>query len=254
MNTHTDDMLVERTQRQRMTRDLFDSAADGYDTSSALGFLWSDRWYRRRELLGAGLREGCNLLDVGGGSGRTAIIAQAIVGPAGRVVLVDPSARMRAVAERHGVRETREGSAEHLPASSDEFDVVMMAYMIRHVHDRVLAFREAYRVLRPMGRICVLEVCEPRGACARSIFRLFASRVLPALSLMASGRRSVVPMMRYWAETMRSAASPPEIVESIASAGFVGARTRCELGIFRTYRGIKPEIPRGSCGGVASAS
>lgn len=232
--------LSDPNVRMNWTRELFDGAAGGYDWASAAGALWSDRWYRRRELVRAGLRVGGAILDVGGGTGRSAAVAQAIVGPEGRVALVDPSGGMAAEARKRGVHEVVIGQAESLPFPDGSFDVVLMAYMLRHVEDMGRAFTEARRVLKPFGRICVLEVSKPPGRVSLSMFRFITGGVLPIVSRLGSGRAASGPMMAYWAQTMEDAADPATITEALGQAGFVGARHHRELGIFSSYRGLKP--------------
>ena len=226
--------------RRRWTTELFDRSAAAYDWSSAVGAGWTDEWYRRRQLLAAGLGPGCSLLDVGGGTGRSSVVAMRIVGPAGRVVLVDPSPGMGAVAKRRGVNDVRIGFAESLPVEPSAFDVVLLAYMLRHVEDMDAAFAQAFRALRPMGRIIILEVTEPNGRVGRTVFRWAARRVLPAVSMIGSGSAAAHSMMAYWAETMADAAAPQRVVEALNRTGFVGTRHRRELGIFSSYRGVKP--------------
>lgn len=232
--------LADVEERRRWTTKLFDESADGYDWSSAAGTLWSDLWYRRRQLLAAGLGPSGEFLDVGGGTGRSSVVATQIVGPTGRVVLVDPSPGMSGVAARRGIRDVRIGYAESLPVEDSAFDVVLLGYMLRHVEDMNKAFAEAHRVLRPMGRICILEVSQPVGAIGRSLFRIAAAQALPLIARLGSGRPAVAPMMAYWAETMADAVAPDCVLSALGRAGFVGTRHRRELGIFSSYRGIKP--------------
>jgi len=229
--------------RRRWTKKLFDESAEGYDWSSAAGLLWTDGWYRRRQLRAAGLAVGQSILDVGGGTGRTASIAASIVGPSGRVSIVDPSTGMAAVARRKGIAEVHIGIAESLPVPDASFDMVVMAYMLRHVEDLNQGFREAMRVLRPHGRICVLEITKPEGRLQRSLFRWVAAGILPVLSVVGSRKGAVYPMMSYWAETMEDAAAPRVVTDALSSAGFAGVRHRLELGVFSAYRGMKPGRP-----------
>lgn len=234
--------LERRDVRERWTRDLFDGTADGYDASSGVAFLGSGRWYRRRMLRMAGLGPGRTLVDVGGGTGACGIVAQELVGPTGRVVAVDPSPGMLSVARRRGVRETVEGRAESIPLPDACADVVSMGYMLRHVDDLRAAFREARRVLKPLGRIVVLEVTapDPGRPVARRFFRVAMRELVPAVGVVASGRPSTFRLMRYWADTIECAVRPEEIVAALADAGFAGVRHHLELGIFSSYRGTRP--------------
>lgn len=236
--------LEERTHREHYTKQLFDETARGYDNSSGAAFLRSGRWYRRRMLKTAGVRPGSHHLDVGSGTGLCAAIAQEMVGPTGRVVALDPSTGMLEVAKRRGVRETIEGRAEKLPFPDASFDSVSMSYMLRHIEDLMLAFREARRVLRPGGKIVIFEVTRPKSAVLRESFDLAMFWVVPAVGVVASGKPSTFPMMQYWAETVRDAARPERIVEALEKSGFTGTRHLLEVGVFSCYRGVAPLSPR----------
>lgn len=232
--------MAQRSDRERWTRSLFDNSAAGYDASSGSPFLGAGRWYRARMLRATGLRPGSALLDVGAGTGLCSWLAQRIVGPTGRVLAVDPSPGMLEQARRRGVRETMQGSAERLPVGDACFDMVVMSYMLRHVDDLAMAFAEARRVLRPGGRILILEVTSPTQPLARGVFHAAMINAVPALGVLTSGRPSTFPMMRYWGETIRDAAPPQAVVAALSGAGFVGARHTRELGVFSSFRGIVP--------------
>ncbi len=232
--------LVDRSKREAWTQALFNGTARGYDMSSGAAFLGTGCWYRRRMLLQSGLRRGVSLLDVGSGTGLCAWLAQSIVGEEGRVVSLDPSPGMLSVARARGVRETMVGQAEHLPFADDSFDFVTMSYMLRHIEDLATAFKEARRVLRPCGRIVILEVTRPKRGLARHAFRLAMRHLVPVVGVVASGRPSTFPMIRYWADTIEVAARPSAIVAALEGAGFVGVRHLSELGVFSHYRGTVP--------------
>lgn len=229
--------LADSGIRKAWTRRLFDASATGYDLSSGAAFLGTGRWYRRRMLRSAGLAPGMSLLDVGSGTGLCAWIAQDIVGQAGRVVSLDPSGGMLECARRRGVRETVEGHAESLPFPAHTFDMVSMSYMLRHIDDLVTAFREAHRVLRPRGRIVIFEVTRPHGKLGGVLFRGAMRHVLPAVGVVASGKVSTFPMMRYWADTIEVAVEPECVVQALEHVGFRGVRHLRELGVFSSYRG-----------------
>ena len=230
--------LRDRASREQWTQALFNNSAAGYDRSSGALMGGLGRAYRRRMLQAAGLRPGMSLLDVGSGTGVCALLAQEIVGAAGRVVALDPSSGMLAVARARGVRETIIGCAEQLPFPSASFDCVSMGYMLRHIEDMHTVFAEVLRVLRPGGRIVLLEVTSARGAITAPLFRFTMRHVAPTVGVLASGRISTFPMMRYWADTIEDAVRPAVIVSALESAGFVGVRHATELGVMSYYRGV----------------
>ncbi|MCE9620203.1 MAG: AMP-binding protein [Planctomycetes bacterium] len=232
--------LEAQEDREAFTKKLFDETACRYDASSATPFLGSGRWHRRRMLLQCGLRAGSSLLDVGCGTGLCASIAQDIVGPAGRVAAIDPSTGMLEMARRRGVRETVVGRAESLPFDRASFDFISMSYMLRHIEDLRVAFAEARRVLKPGGRILILEVTRPEGRASRGLFDFAMKWCAPTIGVVTSGRPSTFPMMRYWAQTIEQAVRPPRIIEALESCGFIGTRHILELGIFSSYRGVAP--------------
>ena len=233
-------LLQDRFAREQWTQTLFNGSAEGYDRSSGAMWMGLGRGYRRRMLRSVGLRAGMSHLDIGSGTGVCALLAQEIVGESGRVVSLDPSIRMLEVARARGVRETVHSGAEHLPFSDGSFDCVSMAYMLRHIEDMHIAFAEARRVLRPGGRLIILEVTAAEGAIAAPIFRFTMRHIAPAVGVLASGRISTFPMMRYWAETIDDAVRPATIVAALESARFVGVRHATELGVMSYYRGVVP--------------
>ncbi len=232
--------LQSKVERDAYTTKLFNDSAQGYDASSGTSFLGRGRWYRRRKLVEAGVRSGVAHLDIGSGTGLCASIAQEIVGPSGRVVALDPSPEMLAVARQRGVRETVIADAESLPFEDRSFDSISMCYMLRHIDDLSIAFTEARRVLRPGGKILILEVTRPSGSISGCAFHIAMNWCAPSIGVIASARPSTFRMMRYWSQTIDQAIPPSQIVAALDHCGFVGTRHRSELGIFSHYRGSTP--------------
>lgn len=236
------DGLQSKIQRDSYTSRLFAGSAAGYESSSGTSFLGSGRWYRRRMLLKSGLRSGSSHLDVGSGTGLTAALAQRIVGKSGRVVALDPSSAMLEIAKRRGVCEVVLGHAESLPFENNSFDFISMTYMLRHIEDLSLAFSEARRVLRPGGRILILEVTRPEGQMQQHAFHFAMNWCVPSIGVIASARPATFPMMRYWAQTINQAIAPAQIVAALDQSGFIGTRHLRELGVFSSYRGSVPTV------------
>jgi demethylmenaquinone methyltransferase/2-methoxy-6-polyprenyl-1,4-benzoquinol methylase len=167
-------------ERHRYVIDLFNQTAQHYNTVEAL-FLNGGLLYRRLSLRLAGLRRGMHVLDVAIGTAAVARGAARIVGPEGRVYGVDPSSGMLGQARRHFRGPLTQGVAEALPFASDRFDFVTMGIALRHVSDLVATFREYLRVLRPGGRLWILEGHVPRSALGHKLTRFVWARVIPLL-------------------------------------------------------------------------
>lgn len=220
-------------ERLRRVRDWFDSSAPHYDwITQALSF-GSGNWYRAQVLRRAGLERGARVLDVASGTGVLAAAAERQVGPEGLVVGLDPSAGMLGQARKRGVRRLVQGKAEALPFADASFDLVTMGYALRHVADLETVFAEYRRVLRPGGRVLVLEITPPSSRFAYRVLELWLGRVVPALSRL--GGQKPRELMAYYWETIDRCVPPASIVEALGRAGLERPERRVELGIFSAY-------------------
>ena len=147
-------------ERQGFVADLFDGCARYYNRVGAMLDLGSGRWYRRDALRRAGLRKGMRLLDVAAGTGLMTRGGVDIVGKE-NVVGVDPSQGMLGEAKKVVRAPLVRGRAEALPFRGDRFDMLSMGFALRHVPDLGIAFREYFRILKPGGRIILLETPRP---------------------------------------------------------------------------------------------
>src|SRR5688572_24565032 len=177
--------------KRGVVRRMFDQAAGDYDRIERLMALGSGSWYRRGALVRCGLAPGMRVLDVATGTGLVAREAAGVVGEASTVIGVDPSAGMLAQAARSmlppNVRLTQ-GAAESLPVAGESVDFVSMGYALRHVSDLSAAFGEFFRVLRPGGRVCVLEITRPGGRAKLAMLRAYMHWVVPALARLGGNR------------------------------------------------------------------
>src|SRR5271168_2452331 len=158
------DYYAQEAQRNAWVRELFDRTAGDYDRIERVMALGTGSHYRRMALRRAGIQPGMRVLDIGAGTGLTARQAARLVGASGQVIGVDPSTGMLHSAKVPAGVEMLVGSAEAIPAAADSADFLCMGYALRHVSDLSAAFREFMRVLKPGGRICVLEITRPTGA------------------------------------------------------------------------------------------
>ena len=163
-------------------RQLFDRTAGDYDRIERVMALGSGSWYRRRALGRAGLQPGMRVLDIGVGTGLRRGRRRILVGAAGQVTGVDPSAGMIERANVPAGVKLLIGSAEIIPAAAETADFLSMGYALRHIADISAAFSEFLRVLAPGGRICLLEITRPLGRVPRALLKAYMRGVVPFLA------------------------------------------------------------------------
>jgi demethylmenaquinone methyltransferase / 2-methoxy-6-polyprenyl-1,4-benzoquinol methylase len=222
--------------KRRFVGGIFDSAGADYGRVEALLALGSGHWYRRQALLRAGVAPGMRMLDVAVGTGLVAREAAALVGEAGLVVGVDPSAGMLAAATGLAGVPLARGRAESLPFADGRFDFVSVGYALRHIDDLGAAFREYRRVLKPGGRLLMLEITRPAGRLAGALLRLYLHDVVPALARMVSRHRDTPRLFRYYWDTIEACVPAGKVLATLGAAGFKGAERHVEVGIFSEYR------------------
>lgn len=226
--------------RSGWVRDIFNRTAGDYDRVERAMALGTGSWYRRRALVQAGLDAGMTVVDVGVGTGLVAREAAAIVGDPACVIGVDPSPGMVANARvPSGVR-LLSGSAEQLPVPSATVDFVSMGFALRHVDDLATAFGEFRRVLKPGGRLCVLEITRPQAGWARAIQKLYMRRVVPWVAARVASHRDTPELMRYYYDTIEACVAPEAVMAALRLAGFAKVVRNVELGIFSAYGAQKP--------------
>lgn len=220
--------------KRRFTRRMFDSSASDYDRVDTLLALGRGSWYRRQALLRAGLAPGMRVIDVAMGTGLVAREALGIVGARGGVFGVDPSAAMMARSATSGIAMAR-GRAEALPFAAASFDFLCLGYALRHLADLEGVFREFRRVLKPSGRVLILEITRPDGRMAAALLRAYLRDVVPALTRLMASSRDTPTLYRYFWDTIEACVPPPRILATLAAAGFERAARQVQLGVFSEY-------------------
>ena len=224
--------------RAGFVRDLFNGTADSYDGINRVFSFGSGGWYRRRALLRAGLTPGARLLDVAVGTGLLAREALHITGRAEDVIGVDLSEGMLRVARRSLPIPLLQGRAEALPVAGASVDFVTMGYALRHVTDLAVTFAEYRRVLRPGGRVLLLELARPESRLGHAVAKAWLGGVVPALSGLAGAQSR--QLMRYYWDTIEACVPPAAILRQLDAAGFEEVGCTTELGIFRAYAARRP--------------
>jgi len=232
--------FADEAERRQVTQAMFDQAAGGYDSAEALTALGSGAWYRREVLRRNGLAEGMTLLDVAAGTGLVTAAGLEIVGQRGRVIALDPSPGMLTELRKKMSAQTLEGYAEAIALPDEEVDFVSMGYALRHVGDIDRAFAEYFRVLRPGGKVCLMEISKPRSRVLRDLLKFHISVGVPLLARLSGRHAHVKRLWAYYGDTIEAALEPEPLLQALRRAGFAEVSCSVSLGIFREYTGCKP--------------
>jgi len=198
---------VPAEEKARHVRAVFDSVADKYDLMNDLMSAGVHRLWKRYALSQTGLRPGQAALDVAGGTGDLAAGMARQVGERGLVVLSDINAAMLEVGrarllDRGLLRNVRFSlaNAECLPFADESFDCVTIGFGLRNVTDKPAALASMRRVLRPGGRLLVLEFSKPVVPGLKPVYDVYSFSVLPWLGQRVAGDPE---SYRYLAESIR---------------------------------------------------
>ena len=218
---------------------LFDAGAKYYDGITGWGFLGSGSFYRRDVQKRHGLKPGMHLLDVACGTGLMAVEAARILGTAENITCLDPSEGMMAEARKKLPAKFVVGYADKLPLPDASFDFLTMGYALRHVADLTVTMREYHRVLRPGGRVLILEVTKPASRVGNFFFRLYFGKIYPGLTRLFTRSKAARDMMHYYWETMDASVPPATVLEAMRAAGFAQVKRTHMLGLFSEYGALK---------------
>lgn len=225
--------------RQAYLRQIFDNTAADYDLIEAI-FAWgSGSRYRRQALIRGGLKTGMRVLDVGVGTGLVAAQACILTGDAFLVTGVDPSPGMMAASRLPPATMLVEGRAECLPFPDNHFDFLSMGYALRHISDLSAAFAEFERVLKPGGRLCILEITQAQYRVGKWLLKTYMRSVVPLLTRVVSKQKNTETIWRYHWDSIEACVPPEQVLATLSAAGLGQVKRHLELGVFSEYRAIK---------------
>jgi demethylmenaquinone methyltransferase/2-methoxy-6-polyprenyl-1,4-benzoquinol methylase len=217
---------------------MFDAIAGRYDLLNRVLSLGIDQGWRRKAVAALALGEGYRVLDLATGTADLALLI-ARTHPGGQVVGVDPSREMLEVGRRKvesaGLGQTitlKPGSAESIPEPDASFDGLSIAFGIRNVPDRPRALREMARVVRPGGRVVILELSEPRGGLLGPLARFHVHTMVPLVGGLLSGSKEYAYLQR----SIAAFPAPEAFSAMMTEAGLdVSSATPLTFGVCHLY-------------------
>jgi demethylmenaquinone methyltransferase / 2-methoxy-6-polyprenyl-1,4-benzoquinol methylase len=219
--THFGYKTVDEADKAKQVRSVFDSVASKYDIMNDLMSMGLHRAWKAYTITVSGATQGSKVLDIAGGTGDLALAFAKKVGPTGQVVHTDINEAMLRVGRDRlvdaGVHlPTMVCDAEKLPYADNSFDVVTVAFGLRNMTHKELALAEMCRVLKPRGKLCVLEFSKVAQPLQRA-YDWYSFSILPKLgSLIAGDAQSY----QYLAESIRMHPDQATLKTMMLQAGF----------------------------------
>ena len=219
--THFGFKSVDETEKARHVRTVFDSVAPKYDLMNDLMSAGLHRAWKAYTVMVANLKEGDRALDIAGGTGDLALAFSKKVGKSGQVVHTDINEAMLSTGRNRlldlGVAlPTMVCDAEKLPFPDNYFDVVSVAFGLRNMTHKDVALAEMNRVLKPRGKLLVLEFSKV-AAPLEKVYDWYSFKVLPRLGKLVAGDDS---SDRYLAESIRMHPGQEELKSLMQQSGF----------------------------------
>lgn len=225
--------------RERAVADIFNDGARHYELVCRLMSFGTGEQYRAHTLRKAGLQPGMRLLDIATGTGLVLRSGALITGPTGLAIGLDPSAGMLRECGVNSSAPLVQAVGERLPFAAESFDMISMGYGLRHVSDLRTLFSESHRVLRPGGRLLVLEITQPGSALGRRLNRLYLRTVVPVVARVITGEEGAKKMMDYFWDTIENCVPPDVIAKALRDSGFGDATRDVTGGILSEYKGTR---------------
>lgn len=231
-------------QKTEQVREMFDRIAPAYDFMNHAMTMGIDRWWRCAAVKALAAARPGDILDVATGTGDFAVTLYQKLHPR-HIEGIDLSANMLAVARdkvaRKGLAEYftfTQGDCLELPQDDASVDAVTVAFGVRNFEDLAKGYRQMWRVLRPGGKLVVLELSTPRNRVTRWFYDLYTLHLIPWLGGLKSHDRDAY---RYLPRSIAAVPQGDDMLSLMTRAGFTGGRCRrMTLGTCSLYTAIKP--------------
>jgi demethylmenaquinone methyltransferase/2-methoxy-6-polyprenyl-1,4-benzoquinol methylase len=230
--------------KQKLVGEVFTSVARSYDLMNDLMSFGIHRLWKRHFVAISGVRRGDRVLDLAGGTGDIAALLKPVIGETGEVVVGDINAAMLGVGrDRMTDRGMVSGlrwaqlNAEALPFPDDSFNAVTMAFGLRNVTDKDKALADIFRVLKPGGRLLVLEFSKVKNELFNKLYDFHSFKVLPKLGQLFAGDAN---SYQYLAESIRKHPDQQMLKGMMERAGYGRVEVRnLSGGIVAIHRAYK---------------
>lgn len=235
---------VRKEEKAGRVREVFDSVASRYDLMNDLMSGGMHRLWKRFTIELSSVRAGQTVLDIAGGTGDLAAKFSQRVGPTGHVILADINAAMLSVGRDRLIDKgalnnisVSQADAQFLPFADNSIDCITIAFGLRNVTDKALALRSMHRVLKPGGRLLVLEFSKPTSPILSQVYDAYSFSALPFMGKLITNDSD---SYRYLAESIRKHPDQDTLLGMVEDAGFVDCKYHNMTGgIVAIHKGIK---------------
>ncbi|MDN7135899.1 bifunctional demethylmenaquinone methyltransferase/2-methoxy-6-polyprenyl-1,4-benzoquinol methylase UbiE [Pseudidiomarina sp. 1ASP75-5] len=235
---------VAKDEKQSLVANVFNSVAQKYDIMNDVMSFGIHRLWKRYTIDCSGVRSGMKVLDIAGGTGDLTAQFSRRVGPSGKVVLADINQAMLDVGQDKlrnkgivGNVDYVQANAESLPFDDDTFDIITIAFGLRNVTDKQKALESMFRVLKPGGRLLVLEFSKPVPPMLSQAYDFYSFNVLPKMGQLVAGDAE---SYQYLAESIRMHPDQETLKAMMEQAGYEQVTfDNLTGGIVALHRGFK---------------
>lgn len=242
--THFGYQQVPVDEKVKRVAGVFDSVAGKYDLMNDLMSMGIHRLWKKFTIELSGVRKGHQVLDIAGGTGDLTLQFSKLVGDEGQVILADINASMLKVGRDRlldrgygGNIRFVQANAEALPFPDNHFDVITIAFGLRNVTDKDKALRDMTRILKPGGRLLVLEFSKPTNPLVSKAYDFYSFAALPFMGKLVAGDSD---SYRYLAESIRMHPDQDTLKSMMEQAGLGEVEYHnLTSGVVALHRGIK---------------
>ncbi|MCJ8338851.1 MAG: bifunctional demethylmenaquinone methyltransferase/2-methoxy-6-polyprenyl-1,4-benzoquinol methylase UbiE [Pseudomonadales bacterium] len=236
---------VPKSDKVKHVADVFHSVAAKYDVMNDLMSAGVHRIWKKLTIEQSGARAGMKILDIAGGTGDLTLRFSRIVGPGGRVTLADINDSMLKVGrdkltDKGAIANINfvQANAECLPFPDNHFDIITIAFGLRNVTDKDAALRSMQRVLKPGGKLMVLEFSKTDNPMLSTVYDFYSFNILPKLGQLIAGDAD---SYQYLAESIRMHPDQETLKSMMIDADLVNCKYQNMTGgVVALHTGIKP--------------